>query len=197
MRHARPPSRPVWRRLFFARWDRADAAASASEGRESERRARLRPQIRRIVSWPVRVHIRRSRPNHHVRYGRAEIHERDRHHYRTTGVRGRRPAQVVEQGAPRHVPAACHRRGRAQQPYDLLPIPPVHVLSRNDGGGAFILTSADRVDDYPTKPVYILGTGESVETAVVSQMYDMTTSAAFKTSGAKAFEEGAGLPRRH
>ena len=58
-----------------------------------------------------------------------------------------------------------------------------------DGGGAFILTSADRVDDFPTKPVYILGTGESVETAAVSQMYDMTTSAAFKTSSAKALEE--------
>ena len=58
-----------------------------------------------------------------------------------------------------------------------------------DGGGAFILTSADRVDEFPTKPVYILGTGESVETPAVSQMYDMTTSAAFKTSSAKAFEE--------
>ena len=69
-------------------------------------------------------------------------------------------------------------------PYRLFMCCPV-----TDGGGAFILTSADRVDDYPTKPVYILGTGESVETAVVSQMYDMTTSAAFKTSGAKAFEE--------
>ncbi len=69
-------------------------------------------------------------------------------------------------------------------PYRLFMCCPV-----TDGGGAFILTSADRVDDYPTKPVYILGTGESVETAIVSQMYDMTTSAAFKTSGAKAFEE--------
>ncbi len=58
-----------------------------------------------------------------------------------------------------------------------------------DAGGAVILTSADRAKDFPTKPVYILGTGESVETPLVSQMYDMTTSAAFRTSSRKAFEE--------
>ena len=69
-------------------------------------------------------------------------------------------------------------------PYRLFMCCPV-----TDGGGAFILTSADRVDEFPTKPVYILGTGESVETPIVSQMYDMTSSAAFKTSSSKAFEE--------
>src|SRR3984893_7706495 len=31
-----------------------------------------------------------------------------------------------------------------------------------DGGGALILTTADRAKDFPTKPVYLLGTGESV-----------------------------------
>lgn len=58
-----------------------------------------------------------------------------------------------------------------------------------DGGGALILTKADRAKDLPTKPVYIIGTGESVETPIISQMYDMTTSAAFRTSSTKAFEE--------
>ena len=58
-----------------------------------------------------------------------------------------------------------------------------------DGGGALVLTSADRAKDFPTKPVYILGTGESVETPMVSQMEDMTTSKAFRVSGRKAFEE--------
>ena len=32
-----------------------------------------------------------------------------------------------------------------------------------DGGGALILTSADRAKDFPTRPVYILGTGEKAE----------------------------------
>jgi acetyl-CoA acetyltransferase len=51
-----------------------------------------------------------------------------------------------------------------------------------DGGGALILTSADRAKDFPTKPVYILGTGESVETPMISQMRDFTSSAAFKVA---------------
>ena len=45
-----------------------------------------------------------------------------------------------------------------------------------DGGGALILTSAERAKDFPHKPVYILGTGESVETPMVSQMEDFTSS---------------------
>ena len=69
---------------------------------------------------------------------------------------------------------------------------PFHLLECclvTDGGGALIITSSERAKDFPTKPVYIMGTGESVETPVVSQMYDMTTSAAFKTSSKNAFEE--------
>jgi acetyl-CoA acetyltransferase len=58
-----------------------------------------------------------------------------------------------------------------------------------DGGGALILTSASRAKDFPAKPVYILGTGESVETPMISQMADMTSSRAFVTSGKKAFGE--------
>ena len=58
-----------------------------------------------------------------------------------------------------------------------------------DGGGALILTSAERAKDFPTNPVYILGTGESTETPVVSQMYDLTSSTAFKVSSRQAFTE--------
>ena len=58
-----------------------------------------------------------------------------------------------------------------------------------DGGGALILTSAERARDFPRPPVYVLGTGESVETPMVSQMEDLTTSKAFRVSGRKAFEE--------
>ncbi len=58
-----------------------------------------------------------------------------------------------------------------------------------DGGGALILTSAERAKDLPKPPVYIVGSGESVETPMVSQMEDLTTSRAFRVSGRKAFEE--------
>jgi acetyl-CoA acetyltransferase len=63
-----------------------------------------------------------------------------------------------------------------------------------DGAGALILTSADRAKDFPTKPVYILGTGESVETPMVSQMADFTSSRAFRVAGPTAFRE-AGIER--
>ena len=58
-----------------------------------------------------------------------------------------------------------------------------------DGGGALILTSADRAKDMPQKPVYIMGTGESVETPMISQMEDFTRSRAFRVAGPTAFQE--------
>jgi acetyl-CoA acetyltransferase len=64
-----------------------------------------------------------------------------------------------------------------------------------DGGGALILTSADRAKDFPTKPVYILGTGESVETPMVSQMESFTSSRAFSVAGPTAFRE-AGIAHK-
>jgi acetyl-CoA acetyltransferase len=58
-----------------------------------------------------------------------------------------------------------------------------------DGGGALILLSAERAKDFPQKPVYLLGTGESVETPMVSQMQDFTSSRAFRVAGPTAFAE--------
>jgi acetyl-CoA acetyltransferase len=58
-----------------------------------------------------------------------------------------------------------------------------------DGGGALILVAAERAKDFPQKPVYLLGTGESVETPMVSQMEDFTSSRAFRVAGPKAFAE--------
>lgn len=57
-----------------------------------------------------------------------------------------------------------------------------------DGGGALILTSAERAKDFPTKPVYVRGAGESSETPNISQMSDLTSSRAFRTSGNLAFQ---------
>jgi acetyl-CoA acetyltransferase len=74
---------------------------------------------------------------------------------------------------------------------------PFHLLECclvTDGGGALILVSAERAKDFPTKPVYMIGTGESVETPMVSQMEDFCSSRAFRVAGAKAFEE-AGITR--
>jgi acetyl-CoA acetyltransferase len=69
---------------------------------------------------------------------------------------------------------------------------PVHLLECclvSDGGGALVIVSAERAKDFPKKPVYVLGTGESSEHSMISQMHDFTESRAFKVSGNLAFDE--------
>ncbi|MCU1641340.1 MAG: acetyl-CoA acetyltransferase-like protein 2 [Nocardia sp.] len=62
-----------------------------------------------------------------------------------------------------------------------------------DGGGALVLTSAERAADLPsgTRAVYLLGSGEAVETPLISQMEDPTSSRAFRQSSAEAFHTAA------
>ena len=60
-----------------------------------------------------------------------------------------------------------------------------------DGGGALILVSAERARDFPQKPVYLLGTGESVETPMVSQMADFTSLARIPREGAEGLARTA------
>jgi acetyl-CoA acetyltransferase len=69
---------------------------------------------------------------------------------------------------------------------------PFHLLECclvTDGGGALILTTADRVGDFATKPVWVRGSGESVETPLVSQMEDLTSSRAFRIAGPRAMAD--------
>ncbi len=69
---------------------------------------------------------------------------------------------------------------------------PLHLLECclvTDGGGAFIMTTAERAAEFPTKPVYVLGTGEAVETPMISMMEDFTSSAGYKSASRKAFDE--------
>ncbi|MEQ8486470.1 MAG: thiolase [Pseudomonadales bacterium] len=69
---------------------------------------------------------------------------------------------------------------------------PFHLLECclvTDGGGALILTTADRAGDFPQPPVYVLGSGESVETPMISQMADLTSSRAFAVAGPRAMAD--------
>jgi acetyl-CoA acetyltransferase len=69
---------------------------------------------------------------------------------------------------------------------------PFHLLECclvTDGGGALIVTSADRAADFPKPAVHVLGTGESAETPMISQMADFTESRAFRLAGQAAFTE--------
>ena len=55
-----------------------------------------------------------------------------------------------------------------------------------DGGGAIILTSAEKAKELDVKPAYVLGTGEHISHANISSMPDFTTTGAAH-SGPKAF----------
>ncbi|MCX7200845.1 MAG: thiolase [Burkholderiales bacterium] len=60
-----------------------------------------------------------------------------------------------------------------------------------DGGGALVITSADRAKDMKTagKTVYLLGSGEACDSPMVSMMDDMTSSKGFKLASRQAFAE--------
>lgn len=63
-----------------------------------------------------------------------------------------------------------------------------------DGGGALIMTSAERAASMRNhdRLVYLLGSGEAVESPLISQMDDLTRFEAFRRSSAEAFRT-AGL----
>jgi len=75
---------------------------------------------------------------------------------------------------------------------------PVHLLECclvTDGGGALVVVSVERAKDFPKRPAYVLGTGESSEHSMISMMHDFTESRAFRVSGERAFAE-AGIARK-
>jgi acetyl-CoA acetyltransferase len=102
-----------------------------------------------------------------------------------------RPALTAVPGTPITVEDVLNSRMIAY-PFRLL-----QCCLVTDGGGALILVAAERARDFPQSlplatnrgPVYLLGTGESVETPMVSQMADFTSSRAFRVAGPKAFAE--------
>jgi acetyl-CoA acetyltransferase len=69
---------------------------------------------------------------------------------------------------------------------------PFHLLECclvTDGGGALVVTSASRAGDFPKPAVHVLGTGESMDAPMISQMADFTESRANQLAGAAAFAE--------
>ena len=63
-----------------------------------------------------------------------------------------------------------------------------------DGGGAMIVTSAERARDLPKAPVYVLGVGQAIGHGSVSNMPDFTTTAA-TVSGPQAFKAAGLAPK--
>jgi acetyl-CoA acetyltransferase len=73
---------------------------------------------------------------------------------------------------------------------------PLHLLDCcvvSDGGGAVLVTTEERARDLKQKPVFVLGSSESHTHAHISQMPDMTVTAAAVT-GPRAFAEAGIVP---
>ncbi len=69
---------------------------------------------------------------------------------------------------------------------------PFHLLECclvTDGGGALILSAAQNAADHTQPPVHIIGSGESVETPMISQMQSLTSSRAFSIAGPRAMRD--------
>ena len=66
------------------------------------------------------------------------------------------------------------------------PFTKLQCCLRSDGGAAAVLVAEDRVPDLPTKPVWLLGTGEHVSHVSMGQWEDFTVGPA-AVSGATAF----------
>lgn len=69
---------------------------------------------------------------------------------------------------------------------------PFHLLECclvTDGGGALVMTSAERAGDFPKPPVHLLGAGEAMDAPMLSMMEDLTISRGFRNSSAAAFAE--------
>ncbi|MEE8422420.1 MAG: thiolase [Dehalococcoidia bacterium] len=67
---------------------------------------------------------------------------------------------------------------------------PFHLLNCclvTDGGGALVLVSEERANDFPKKPIWVLGRGESAQHTNVSQMRDFAFWDHGALSGREAF----------
>ncbi|MFI5957521.1 thiolase C-terminal domain-containing protein [Cryptosporangium sp. NPDC051539] len=76
---------------------------------------------------------------------------------------------------------------------------PIHRLETclvTDGGGALVITTAERAADLdlPQGAITVLGGAEAPETPMVSMMEDLTTSRAFRDCGRRAFGEAGITP---
>ncbi|HZT67757.1 MAG TPA: acetyl-CoA acetyltransferase [Acidimicrobiales bacterium] len=115
---------------------------------------------------------------------------------RHMGVYGTTPEQLAQIAVSTRQWAAMNPRARYRDPLtvaDVLASPyvaePLHLLDCclvTDGAGAVVVTRADRARDLAKPPAYVLGVGSCHDHAMISEMPDLTTTAA-AVSGPAAF----------
>jgi len=115
---------------------------------------------------------------------------------------GTTPEQLAKIAVSTRQWASMNPKARYREPItvdDVLASPlqssPLHLLDCclvTDGAGAFVMTSAERADDLPRPPVYVLGAATAHDHMMISQMPDLTRTpgavcgpAAFAMAGVK------------
>ena len=120
----------------------------------------------------------------------AMVAQRHMHEYGTT------PEQLAEVAVTMRLHASLNPVAKYRNPITVEDVlasrvisSPLHLLDCcivSDGGGALVITSAERARNLKKKPVYILGTGEAVRHAARGQRDFLDIAAA--QSGKLAFE---------
>ncbi|MDT4919487.1 MAG: hypothetical protein QOI15_389 [Pseudonocardiales bacterium] len=163
----------------------------------STARSDLRKGLRGAnINWGARGPLQWEAPYGHTLVSKyAMAARRHMHAYGTT----------IEQLAEIAVSARFNAADNAQAYYrdpitidDVLdgpmiadPFTKLHCCIRSDGGAAAVLVSAERAKDLRSKPVWVLGTGETTSHMLTSQWDDLTVGPA-SVSGPLAFAR-AGL----
>ncbi len=117
---------------------------------------------------------------------------------------GTRPEQYARVAVTARRHAGLHPGSQMRDPITVADVlnsklvaEPLHLLDCaliSDGGGAIILTNAERARDLNITPIYLLGMGEAHQHEHISQAVDLTTTAAVE-SGAEAFAMAGYAPR--
>jgi len=89
----------------------------------------------------------------------------------------------------RHLQDADHRRRRAELADDRLPVPAFAVLPVDRWRWRVDFGRGRAGEGLSAKTGLLLGTGESAETPMVSQMQDFTSSRAFRVASPTALAE--------
>jgi len=156
-----------------------------------------RSDVRRRLHGPEGAHSARGPAQFEAPFGLtlagryALVARRHMHEYGTTArqlaavaVAANRWAQLnpraFHHGHPLTVEAALASRMIAD------PLREADCCLRTDGGGAVVLTTAERARDLRCRPVHVLGTGEAVSHLHLAQWHDMPDLVA-RRSGQRAF----------
>ena len=123
--------------------------------------------------------------------------QRHMHLFGTTSEQLARIAVAARQHAQRN-PLAMYRKPLTVDDVlnSRLVSSPLHKLDCcviSDGGGALVLTKADRAKDCKKAPIWVLGASHSTDHQIISEMPDLTTTAAAVT-GPRAMAEAGIKP---